>query len=145
MLSVIRKLDPVRSWMHQDNYIPVGAQETAPPSIPLDGQPQEVYPPPGGPPHPARKQSTLRIILFYSWLNLLLPIVPFGIATSLLQMPPTWIFVSNTIAIVPLSSLLTMATENIAYELGDTIGALLNVSFGNISEIIILLVPLPGL
>ena len=72
---------------------------------------------------------------------MLLPFVPAGIATSIFQMPPTWIFIANTIAIVPLSALLTMATENVAYELGDTIGALLNISFGNISEIIILSVP----
>ncbi|KAK2807064.1 hypothetical protein FQN51_004678 [Onygenales sp. PD_10] len=49
------------------------------------------------------------------------------------------IFTLNIIAIIPLSGLLTLATENLAYELGDTIGALLNVSFGNISEIIILI------
>ncbi|KAK2811508.1 hypothetical protein FQN50_002131 [Emmonsiellopsis sp. PD_5] len=62
-----------------------------------------------------------------------------GIAASLLNFRPSVIFTLNIIAIIPLSGLLTLATENLAYELGDTIGALLNVSFGNISEIIILI------
>ena len=123
--------------MHQDSYIPVDPRGTAP-SIPLDGRPQEIYPPPEGPLHSAGKKSSIRIILCYSWMNVLLPFVPVGIVTAIFQMPPTWIFITNTIAIVPLSALLTMATENVAYELGDTIGALMNISFGNISEIIIL-------
>lgn len=39
---------------------------------------------------------------------------------------------------VPLSSLLTEATERIAAEAGDTIGALLNISFGNLVELMLL-------
>ncbi|KAL1956753.1 hypothetical protein VTO42DRAFT_6806 [Malbranchea cinnamomea] len=127
----------IRSWMRHGSYTPVHSQETAP-AIPLDGQPQEVFPPPDGARQSLREKSTLRIILFHSWLNVLLVFVPAGIAASLLGLPPTWVFVPNVIAIIPLSSLLTMATENVAYELGDTIGALLNISFGNVSEMIIL-------
>ncbi len=43
----------------------------------------------------------------------------------------------NALAIVPLASLLSHATEGVASRLGDTIGALLNVTFGNAVELII--------
>ncbi|RKK31034.1 hypothetical protein BFJ63_vAg12669 [Fusarium oxysporum f. sp. narcissi] len=46
-------------------------------------------------------------------------------------------FTCNTIAIVPLSALLTDATEVIAAKAGDTIGALLNITFGNLVELIL--------
>jgi len=51
---------------------------------------------------------------------------------------PTIIFAMNAIAIIPLAGLLTHATETVAASLGDTLGALLNVSFGNAVELIIL-------
>jgi Ca2+:H+ antiporter len=37
-----------------------------------------------------------------------------------------------------LSNLLTLATECIARDMGDSVGALLNISFGNLIEMIIL-------
>ncbi|KAK2784754.1 hypothetical protein FQN52_008839 [Onygenales sp. PD_12] len=70
----------------------------------------------------------LRTVLLHSWVNVLLVFVPAGIAASLLNFRPSVIFTLNIIAIIPLSGLLTLATENLAYELGDTIGALLNAT-----------------
>ncbi len=52
-------------------------------------------------------------------------------------MPAGVIFAMNALAIVPLASLLSYATESVASRLGDTIGALLNVTFGNAVELII--------
>lgn len=51
---------------------------------------------------------------------------------------PTIIFVMNAIAIIPLAGLLSHATESVAKRMGDTIGALMNITFGNAVEIIIL-------
>ena len=48
------------------------------------------------------------------------------------------VFAMNAIAIIPLAGLLSHATESVAHKLGDTLGALLNVSFGNAVELIIL-------
>jgi Ca2+:H+ antiporter len=62
--------------------------------------------------------------------------VPAGIATGLCKVPPIVVFACNAIAIVPLSSLLAFATECIASDLGDTVGALMNISFGNLIEVI---------
>ena len=44
----------------------------------------------------------------------------------------------NAIAIIPLSGLLSYATESVASTMGDTVGALMNVTFGNAVELVIL-------
>lgn len=87
---------------------------------------------------PSSLLETVRRILFYSWINVLLLFVPVGIITYLTQGGPYLVFTSNALAVIPLSGLLTMATECIAREMGDSIGALLNISFGNLVELIIL-------
>ncbi|RDL31809.1 uncharacterized protein BP5553_09211 [Venustampulla echinocandica] len=81
---------------------------------------------------------TLRAIVCCSWGNLLLVFVPIGIVTYISKAHPSIIFASNAIAIIPLSGLLAYATENIASDMGDTVGALMNISFGNLVEVIIL-------
>ncbi|KAI4271845.1 MAG: hypothetical protein LQ337_005713 [Flavoplaca oasis] len=43
----------------------------------------------------------------------------------------------NAVAIIPLAGLLSYATESVAREMGDTVGALMNVTFGNAVELII--------
>lgn len=48
------------------------------------------------------------------------------------------IFILNLIAIVPLSITLTFATERIAHSLGQTVGAILNITIGNLAELVIL-------
>ena len=82
----------------------------------------------------------LKEILLSSWLNVLLIFVPVGIAVKAAGVSPTIVFAINAIAIVPLAGLLSHATESVASEMGDTIGALMNVTFGNAVELIILFV-----
>lgn len=79
-----------------------------------------------------------KTILFYSKLNLALVFVPVGIIVKELHLAPGIVFAMNAIAIIPLAALLSYATETVARRLGDTIGALLNVTFGNAVELIIL-------
>ncbi|KAK9769503.1 putative Sodium/calcium exchanger membrane region domain-containing protein [Seiridium cardinale] len=81
--------------------------------------------------------------LFHSWVNVLLIFVPVGIAVA--QVPnlsPAIVFAMNAIAIIPLAGLLSHATESVARKLGDAIGALLNVTFGNAVELIIFIIAL---
>lgn len=78
-------------------------------------------------------------ILCNSWINILLFFVPAGIAVNQAAVHSGLIFTMNAIAIIPLACLLSFATESLAHELGATWGALLNVSFGNVVELIILL------
>jgi Ca2+:H+ antiporter len=77
-------------------------------------------------------------IALHSWVNILLVFVPVGIALHFASINPNIVFAVNAIAIIPLAGLLTYATESVAHKLGDTLGALLNVSFGNAVELIIL-------
>lgn len=81
-------------------------------------------------------------VVFGSWANVLLIFVPIGIAVHFAKLAPEIIFAMNAIAIVPLAGLLTHATESVASRLGDTWGALLNVSFGNAVELIIFIIGL---
>ena len=84
-------------------------------------------------------------ILFSSWLNILLVFVPVGIAVQAAGVNKTIVFAINAIAIIPLAGLLSHATESVASDLGDTIGALMNITFGNAVELIILYVSSPRL
>ena len=77
-------------------------------------------------------------ILFSSWINVLLVFVPVGIAVQAAGVNQTIVFAINAIAIIPLAGLLSHATESVASEMGDTIGALMNITFGNAVELIIL-------
>ena len=110
------------------------AREVAPPDIPASASPAE----PKKGPTLRRFSRTFNRILFSSWVNVLLVFVPVGIACNFAKINPTIVFVMNAIAIVPLAGLLGYATESVAHCLGDTLGALLNVSFGNAVELIIL-------
>lgn len=92
--------------------------------------------------------TTFKKILLYSWLNLLLVFVPAGIIVHFIpNTSPAVIFAMNAIAIIPLAGMLSYATETVAHRMGDAIGALMNVTFGNAVELIILYVqimPLPS-
>lgn len=78
----------------------------------------------------------------YSWINVLLVFVPLGIAVEAAGLSPAIIFAMNAVAIIPLAGLLSHATESVASRLGDTIGALINVTFGNAVELIIFIIAL---
>lgn len=114
-------------------------------------------PPPAPPPHEAgdgeapssieseEKQNVIirfyeacKEIIFSSWMNVLLVFVPVGIAVQAAGVNKTIVFAINAIAIIPLAGLLSHATESVASEMGDTIGALMNITFGNAVELIIL-------
>jgi Ca2+:H+ antiporter len=68
----------------------------------------------------------------------LLVFAPIGYITYLADAHAPIVFTSNALAVIPLSNLLTLATECIARDMGDSVGALLNISFGNLIEMIIL-------
>lgn len=85
-----------------------------------------------------RFYHVLKETLLSSYLNILLIFVPVAIAVQAAGVNPTIVFAMNAIAIVPLAGLLSHATESVAAEMGDTIGALMNVTFGNAVELIIL-------
>lgn len=70
-----------------------------------------------------------------SWLLLLLPIT---VAVDIfLPEQKIWIFFLSAVALVPLAYLLSVATEQMSFHTGPTIGALLNVTFGNAGELLV--------
>lgn len=80
--------------------------------------------------------------LTHSWVNVLLICVPAGIAVKAAGVNASVVFALNAVAIIPLAGMLAYATESVASRLGDTLGALLNVSFGNAVELIIFIIAL---
>ena len=57
----------------------------------------------------------------------------------LLDVQPIWVFVAGAAAIGVLADWVRRATEQLAHRAGATIGGLLNVSFGNIAELVLAL------
>lgn len=74
--------------------------------------------------------SQVRATLFNSYINILLIFVPIGIAVNYAGIPKVGVFIINFIAIIPLAAMLSYATEEIALRTGETIGGLLNATFG---------------
>ncbi|KJZ77371.1 hypothetical protein HIM_03095 [Hirsutella minnesotensis 3608] len=78
------------------------------------------------------------LVATYSWLNVLLVFVPIGIVVANVNgVHGGIVFAMNCIAVIPLAGLLSFATESVASNMGDALGALLNITFGNAVELII--------
>ncbi|GKU19347.1 unnamed protein product [Fusarium langsethiae] len=91
----------------------------------------------------AELKRSVRIVITYSWLNVFMVFVPVGIAVSQVPgVPAGLVFGMNAIEIIPLAGLLAFATESVALKMGDALGALLNVTFGNAVELIIFILAL---
>lgn len=87
--------------------------------------------------------AKLVAVTFYSSpANYLLVFVPLGLVAGILEWSSTLIFTLNFLAIIPLAALLAFATEEIASHVGETLGGLLNVTFGNAVEVIVSIVAL---
>ncbi|KAK4043162.1 Sodium/calcium exchanger protein-domain-containing protein [Parachaetomium inaequale] len=91
---------------------------------------------------PARVWNVTKITLFSSWINLLLVFVPLGIVAGEREWGAPWVFTLNFLAIIPLAAVLSFATEEIAGRLGETLGGLVNATFGNAVELIVSIVAL---
>ncbi|MFO0867738.1 MAG: calcium/proton exchanger [Pirellulales bacterium] len=70
-------------------------------------------------------------------LNYLLVFVPLSLILDWFGANPVLIFITATLATIPLAGIMAEATETLAVYLGPSLGGLLNASFGNAPEIII--------
>jgi Ca2+:H+ antiporter len=84
------------------------------------------------PKHPFTVANQLQRTFLNSWINVLLIAAPIGIALNFTKVTPIVIFVVNFIAIIPLAAMLSFATEEIALRTGETLGGLLNATFGSV-------------
>jgi Ca2+:H+ antiporter len=74
--------------------------------------------------------NQLRATILSSWVNILLLAAPVGIALNYAHVDGKIVFVVNFIAIIPLAGMLSFATEEISLHVGESLGGLLNASFG---------------
>lgn len=79
---------------------------------------------------PFTVRNQLQRTIFNSYVNILLLAAPVGIAINYAGIDGKIVFVINFIAIIPLAGLLSFATEEIALHVGESLGGLLNASFG---------------
>jgi Ca2+:H+ antiporter len=79
---------------------------------------------------PYTLRNQLQATIFNSWINILLLAAPVGIALNYAGIDGKVVFVVNFIAIIPLAGMLSFATEEIALHVGESLGGLLNASFG---------------
>ncbi|MBZ9686173.1 calcium/proton exchanger [Clostridium estertheticum] len=71
------------------------------------------------------------------YLRYLLILIPVSIVFKLMHLSPTLVFVTSSLAIIPLAGLMGEATEEISVYSGPRIGGFLNATFGNATELII--------
>jgi Ca2+:H+ antiporter len=86
--------------------------------------------------------NDIRTILSSSFINVLLIFLPFALVSGALEWSPNIVFITNFFALMPLASLLSYATEELSKTAGQAIGGLLNVTFGNATELIVGIVAL---
>lgn len=80
------------------------------------------------------KPSKVNVNYFFMWM---LVFIPISIALKVSNYNSTLLFVTSILALVPIARYLGKATEQISIQTNNTIGALLNATFGNIIELII--------
>ena len=92
------------------------------------------------PKEPFTVGNQIQRTILNSWINVLIVAAPIGIALNFVPgVSKIVVFVVNFIAIIPLAAMLSFATEEIALRVGETLGGLLNATFGYVSAHI----PLP--
>jgi Ca2+:H+ antiporter len=92
------------------------------------------------PPTPPRKpRRTLRQILLSrdGWPYIMVPFIPIALAFELAGGSHALIFTTSALGVIPMAALMGRATEELADRAGPGIGGLLNVTFGNLPELMI--------
>jgi len=74
-------------------------------------------------------QGQVRIILFNSWLSLLLFFIPAGFAVNYTHVNPIAVFVINFIAIIPSAIVLDLAVDEISLRVGEVLQGILSMTF----------------
>lgn len=85
---------------------------------------------------------SMYFMLTSSFMNVLLLFLPFGFAAQYFNWGSTLIFTFNFVALIPLALVLGEVTEDLAMRFGQTVGGLLNATFGNVVEMILSLAAL---
>ncbi|KAK1362370.1 Vacuolar cation/proton exchanger [Heracleum sosnowskyi] len=81
--------------------------------------------------------NSIKVVLLSDKINLLIPFGPLAILVHNVANQKGWVFILSLLGIIPLAERLGWATEQLACFTGDTVGGLLNATFGNATELII--------
>lgn len=98
----------------------------------------EAMPTPTGPFQYAKSGwTTVKDMLGESYTSFLIPFIFLGIIAGRQDWDDSLVFLLNFLAILPLASLLSFATEELAKSVGQLLGGLINATFGNAVEMIV--------
>ena len=82
------------------------------------------------------KRST-HALLFQNYLNLLMLFTPLSVLYVTMEWNKGLIFTFSLLAIAPFAERLSFVTEQLAMHTSETLGGLLNATFGNVTELIV--------
>ena len=82
-------------------------------------------------------QSVLTDIFFGKFVSVMLIFGPFAYLAHIQQWDAQWIFWLNFLVMIPLASILGDFTEEVAMHTNQTIGGLVNATFGNAVEVVV--------
>lgn len=83
------------------------------------------------------KNLSFKHLFYVVWL-----LLPLSFYAHYQHWDPVWQMVISSLGILPLAKLMGEATEHLAHKTGDTIGGLINATFGNACELIIAIIAL---
>lgn len=72
--------------------------------------------------------------MVFLWLLLFLPI---SVVLAYVHAAPIWVFVTAVLGIIPMAEYVRRATDQLAKIAGPAVGGLINVSFGNVPELVL--------
>lgn len=81
--------------------------------------------------------KSLKVLLFGSHLNVLLLCTPFAFLAQWNSWGDGWVFILSLLSIAPFAERLSFVTEQLAMYTTETLGGLLNATFGNVTELIV--------
>lgn len=82
-------------------------------------------------------RKSLGELLLGRRMNVLLFLTPFAFAAKSLEWGDEYVFCFALLALVPFAERVSFVTEDVAKYTNDTLGGLLNASFGNVTELVI--------
>lgn len=80
---------------------------------------------------------SMSALLFGSHLNILLLCTPFAFVAKWSSWGDGWVFILSLLSIAPFAERLSFVTEQLAMHTSETLGGLLNATFGNVTELIV--------
>ncbi|GAB9465408.1 hypothetical protein Gpo141_00002816 [Globisporangium polare] len=81
--------------------------------------------------------TAIRHLIFGQRLNVLLAAGPVAVWSYAAGWSDVWVFTLNFLVLIPLANMLGEATEALAFHTGETIGGLVNATFGNAVEVVV--------